>query len=60
MSKDNPDKKFYSVGTSYTGMNEINLTKVKLALEQVKYKVTLPEEIQAKAKHALDKMLRIK
>jgi quinolinate synthase len=57
---DNLDKIFYPVGTSCIGMNQITLIKIKLALEQMKYKVYLPEEIRSKAKHALDKMLRIR
>jgi len=57
---DNPDKIFYPIGTSCTGMNKINLAKVKLELEQIKYKVYLPEKIRSRAKHALDKMLRIR
>jgi quinolinate synthase len=60
LQMDNPDKIFYPVGTSCTGMNQINLAKVKLALEQMKYKVYLPDEIRSRAKHALDKMLRIR
>jgi len=56
---DNPDKIFYPVGTSCSGMNQITVEKIKLALEKMKYKVYLPEEIRSKAKHALDKMLRI-
>ena len=60
LQMDNPDKKFYPAGTLCTGMNQINVEKVKLALEQMKYKVYLPKEIQSRAKHALDKMLRIR
>jgi len=59
LRRDNPNKKFYPVGTLCTGMNQINVEKVELALEQMKYKVYLPKEIQSRAKHALDKMLRI-
>ena len=40
-------------------MNQIKLEKVKLALERMEYRVYLPEKIWAKAKNALDKMLRI-
>jgi len=60
LQMDNPDKTFYPVGTSCGGMNQINVVKIKLALEQMKYKVYLPKEIQSRAKHALDKMLRIR
>ena len=58
LQTDNPDKIFYPVGASCTGMNQINLVKVKLALDQMKFKVYLPDEIRLRAKNALDKMLR--
>jgi len=57
--KENPDKKFYPVGSLCIGMNQIRLEKVKLALERMEYRVYLPEKIRAEAKNALDKMLRI-
>ena len=56
---DNPNKIFYPVGTSCSGMNQLTMEKIKLALEQMKYKICMPKEIRLKAKHALDKMLRI-
>lgn len=59
LSTENPHKQFYSVGVSCVGMNKITLKKVKQALEQRKYQITLPKEIQVKAKRALDKMLKI-
>lgn len=59
LQKDNPGKKFYRIGTSCHGMNQITLEKVKLALEQMKYNVYLPEKIQIRANRALDKMLGI-
>lgn len=60
LQMDNTNKIFYPVRTSCTGMNKINLEKVKLALEQMKYKVYLPYDIRSRAKIALDKMLKIK
>ena len=59
LQMDNPDKIFYPVETSCIGMNKTNLVKVKLALEQMKCKIHLTEEIQTKAKKAVDKMLSI-
>jgi quinolinate synthase len=59
LSTENPHKQFYSVGVSCVGMNKITLKKVKQALEQRKHQITLPKEIQVKAKRALDKMLKI-
>ncbi len=60
LQKDNPEKIFYPVGSSCIGMNRINLEKIKLALEQSKYEIYFPKDIQSRAKKALDKMLRIK
>jgi len=59
LRKDNSDKKFYPVGASCVGMNQINLEKIKLSLEERKYPVYLPEEIRSRAKQALGKMLKI-
>lgn len=53
-SKVNPGKNFYPVNTLCEGMNEIRLEKVKLALEQDRYKVRVAEEIRVKAKNALN------
>lgn len=59
LRRDNSDKIFYPIRTLCTGMNKINLKKVKLALEQMRYEINLTEEIQIRAKHAVDKMLVI-
>lgn len=60
LKKKNPKKIFYPVGSSCIGMNRINLEKIKLSLEQSKYKIHLPHSIQSRAKKALDKMLSTK
>lgn len=57
LKKDNPNKKFYPVNTICNGMNEITLEKVKVALENMKYTVTIPPKIRRKAREALNKML---
>ncbi len=59
LRKDNPKKRFYSVHSLCNGMNVITLEKIKLALEQMKYIVKVPEGIRKKAKIALDKMLMV-
>jgi quinolinate synthase len=59
LKSDNPDKNFYPVNTLCEGMNTITLEKVKFALEEMEYIVTVPEEIREKAEIALDKMLAI-
>ena len=50
LSKDNPDKNFYPVNTLCEDMNEITLEKVKWALENMKYTVTIPPKIKRKAR----------
>ena len=59
LRKNNPTKRFYPVHSLCDGMNIITLEKVKLALEQTKYIIEVPERIRKKAKIALDKMLMI-
>ena len=59
LRKNNPKKRFYPVHSLCDGMNIITLEKVKLALEQTKYIIEVPERIRKKAKIALDKMLMI-
>jgi len=57
LQKANPDKKFYPVRTCCRGMKRINLEKVAASLEKMRFKVDVPENIRAKAKHALERML---
>lgn len=60
LKKKNPKKIFYPVESSCIGMNRINLEKIKVSLEQSKYKIHLPQSIRSRAKKALDKMLSTK
>ena len=57
--KDNPDKIFYTVGTKCIGMRRITLRKLRDSLMNMKYEITLPEDIRINAKKALDKMLKV-
>lgn len=57
--KDNPDKIFYPVGTRCIGMRRITLEKLRDSLLEMKYEITIPEDIRINAKKALDKMLKI-
>jgi len=59
LKSDNPDKNFYPVSTFCEGMNRITLENVKLSLERMEYKVSVPEQIRNKARIALDKMLSV-
>lgn len=60
LRQDNPDKIFHTVETLCRGMNEINLEKLKISLEEMKHKISLSEETVRDANVALDKMLRVK
>ena len=57
LQKANPDKKFYPVRTCCRGMKRINLEKVAASLEGMRFKVDVSENIRAKAKSALERML---
>ncbi|MCK4635099.1 MAG: quinolinate synthase NadA, partial [Candidatus Aenigmarchaeota archaeon] len=56
---ENPGKIFYPVGSLCEGMKRINLEKVKYSLENMEYKVRVPEDIRIRAKKALDRMLEV-
>ena len=57
LQKENPNKKFYSVGALCKGMKQITLEKIAAALEKMQFKIVVPEKIRVKAKLALEKML---
>jgi quinolinate synthase len=59
LRRDNPDKKFYSVGATCVGMKRNTLHDLLFSLEKEKYEVRVPERIRIKAKEALDRMLEI-
>lgn len=59
MKKNNHEKLFHPVGTQCTGMRRITLEKVKIALEQMKYEIILPEHVRIDAKKALNKMMKV-
>lgn len=61
MKKDNPEKTFYpaNVGAVCEFMKMITLEKVYWSLRDLKYHVTVPPEIAARAKRAIDRMVAI-
>ncbi len=61
LEKENPQKKFYpaSKNAICPNMRVITLKKVLCALEEMKYVINVPEDIRIKARHALDRMLKI-
>lgn len=61
LKKENPGKIFYPAAqeASCEFMKKISLEKVLWSLEDLQYRVTVPETIAAKARVALDKMMQI-
>jgi quinolinate synthase len=61
LEKENPGKKFIRVSNKAIcpNMKLITLEKVLWALEDMKHRVTVPEDIRLKARSAVDRMLEI-
>jgi quinolinate synthase len=61
LKKENPDKEFYPVTTRALcpNMKRITLDKVLWSLEDMHYKITVPADIAARAKNALEKMVAV-
>jgi len=61
LRNENSDKKFYSVSDRAIcpNMKKIDLEKVLWSLENMQYRVTVPEEIAVKARQTIEAMLAI-
>ncbi len=61
LRKENPKKKFYPLSTQAIcqDMKLTTLKKVLWCLEDMKYEIKVPEDIQIKAKRAVDRMLEV-
>jgi quinolinate synthase len=61
LRKDNPQKTFYAVAEEAEChyMKLITLEKLRDALRDLKYEVTVPEETAARARRAIGRMLAI-
>jgi quinolinate synthase len=61
LKKENPDKEFFPASPRAVcpNMKRITLEKVLWSLEDMHYKITVPEEIRTKAKNSLDRMVAI-
>lgn len=61
LRKENPGKVFYPASSLVIcpNMKLINLEKILWSLEEEKYEITLPEDIIARAKTAIERMLAI-
>jgi len=61
LRKENPQKRFYPASelAVCSNMKLITLERVLWALEDMKYEVKVPEDIQIRAKRAVDRMLEV-
>jgi len=61
LKKENPEKRFYPASelADCTNMKLNNLEKLLWSLEDLEYKVEVPDEIARKAKRSIDRMLEI-
>jgi len=61
LKKQNPDKEFISASDNAIcpNMKKITLEKIVWSLEDMQYKITVPDDIRKKAKAALDRMLEV-
>ena len=61
LKKQNPEKEFIAATENAIcpNMKKITLEKVAWSLEDMEYKITVPEHISSKAKSALDRMLAV-
>jgi quinolinate synthase len=59
LEKQNPQAEFIAASERAVcpNMKKITLDKIVTALEQMEYKVTVPNEIRVKAKKAIDRMV---
>jgi len=61
MKKENPDKNFHPIKelALCSNMKKINVRKVLASLEEMKYKVDVPQDISQRAKGAIEKMVKL-
>lgn len=61
LKKENPGKEFYPASERAVcpNMKRITLEKILWSLEDMHYRITVPEQIREKAKNALDKMVAV-
>lgn len=61
LQKQNPQKRFYPVAQNAvcSNMKKITVEKVAWALEDMRYRITVPEPVAVQAKRSLDRMLEV-
>ena len=57
-----PEKTYYCISefAFCPSMKMVNLEKILISLNKMKHIVTVPEDVRARAKEALDRMLAVK
>jgi quinolinate synthase len=62
LKKENPDKEFYPLTSNAIcqNMKKTDLAKILRALQTLEPRVTVPEEIAAKARRSIERMLAVK
>ena len=59
LEKENSNKKFYYVEQAICpNMKKIRLEDLLFSLEELKYKISVPKDIEVKAKKAINEMLK--
>ncbi len=61
LRKESPEKTFYPISklTTCPNMKRITLEKVAWALEDMQYEVTVPEDVAARARRAIERMIEV-
>jgi quinolinate synthase len=61
LRRENPSKRFYAANerASCAYMKVTTLPKVRVALERLEHRITVPEEIAKRARRAIDRMVAI-
>ncbi len=60
LQKENPDKTFHIIrGAVCPNMKKITLPKVAAALEKMQYRIEIPQDIAARAREAVERMLQV-
>ncbi len=61
LKKQNPQKQFIPIADSAicSNMKKINLEKVLWSLEDMRYEISVPEDVRKRARAALDRMLQV-
>ncbi|UCD73613.1 MAG: quinolinate synthase NadA, partial [Candidatus Bathyarchaeota archaeon] len=60
LKRENPNKRYFSVGRTCIQMKMNTLKKTYLSLKEEKYRITVPEDIRIRAERALNRMLKVK